>query len=243
MQHVLVVEDDPDINEMISRLIQSHGYRVSCASDGRAADCALARGDVDLMLLDLMLPGDDGLSICRRVRAHSSVPILLVTALGSEVDRVSGLEVGADDYIVKPFSHRELLARVRAVLRRSALASMFIDNPPAIWSFDGWQLDLVRRTLRDSNGMLVALTSAELALLATFCTHAQRVLPRDRLLYLLHGRNLGPFDRSIDIQVSRLRRKIESDIHNPTLIQTVRSSGYIFTAKPRLYAQESPAVE
>jgi two-component system OmpR family response regulator len=227
--HLLLVEDDPEISGMLSRFMLDHGFRVSRAEDGRAADRVLASSKIDLVVLDLMLPGEDGLSICRRLRAASTVPILMLSALGTETDRVVGLEMGADDYLPKPFSTRELLARVRAVLRRGHLVADESSRETDGFWFDGWKLDLATRQLTSPDGLRLPLTSGEFNLLAVFCRHARKVLSRDQLLDLVHGRAANLFDRSIDIQVSRLRRKIESDPKDPLLIKTVRFGGYMFT--------------
>jgi two-component system OmpR family response regulator len=181
-------------------------------------------------VLDLMLPGEDGLSICKRLRAHTQVPIIMLTAKGDEVDRILGLEMGADDYLAKPFNPRELLARVRAVLRRSAMVAL---NPvfhgARVLGFLGWRIDRVVRELRNSDGTRVVLTDAEFSLLQALCDRPGRILSRDQLLDVTQGRSAGMFDRSIDILISRLRRKIENDPHNPSIIKTVRSGGYVFT--------------
>lgn len=230
--HILVVEDDREIREMVSRFLVQNGYRVSVASDGRRMDSILASSRIDLIVLDIMLPGEDGLSLCRRLRSDSSLPIIMLTARAQEIDRIVGLELGADDYLPKPFNPRELLARIRAVLRRSATLSKGADKQaPKILSFAHWQLDLGSRRLRSPDGLRVPLTSGEFDLLVAFCQHPGRALTRDQLLDLTHGRAAKAFDRSIDIQVSRLRRKIEADPKDPLLIQTVRTGGYIFTAE------------
>ena len=185
---------------------------------------------VDLIVLDLMLPGEDGLSICKRLRTTSQVPIIMLTAKGDEVDRILGLEMGADDYLSKPFNPRELLARIRAVLRRSAAAAL---NPVAsgarALSFLGWRIDRVLRELTTADGTRVVLTDAEFSLLQALCERPGRILSRDQLLDVTQGRSAGVFERSIDILVSRLRRKIEDDPHHPNIIKTVRSGGYLFT--------------
>jgi two-component system OmpR family response regulator len=227
--HLLLVEDDPEISIMVSRFMTDYGFRVSRAVDGRALDRIMATETIDFVVLDVMLPGEDGLSICRRLRATSKVPILMLTALGGETDRVVGLEMGADDYLAKPFNPRELLARVRAVLRRGNRAELAPPARPATVVFDGWRMDMAAMQLHSPDGLRVALTSGEFSLLSIFCTHAQRVLSRDQLLDLLHGRAAAMFDRSIDIQVSRLRRKIEPDPRDPTMIKTIRYGGYMFT--------------
>jgi len=229
--HVLFVEDDPEIRALVAGFLGENGFRVSVAPDGREMDRILAVNRIDLLILDIMLPREDGLSLCRRVRASSQIPIVMLTARGSEIDRIVGLEMGADDYLAKPFSTHELLARIRAILRRvHAVAPSPPERRRSRLGFAGWQLDLGSRRLQSPDGTRVPLTGGEFELLVAFCEHPRRVLARDQLLDLTHGRAAVPFDRSIDIQVSRLRRKIEADPKDPTLIQTVRSGGYIFTA-------------
>ena len=228
--HILFVEDDPEIRAMVADLLKQEGYRVSAARDGREMDRMLEVSHIDLLILDIMLPREDGLSLCRRVRSASNVPIIMLTARGSEFDRVVGLEIGADDYLTKPFSTLELLARIRALLRRAqSLAPQ--TRPRAVMRFAGWKLDVGTRRLTSADGAQVPLTGGEFELLAAFCERPNRVLTRDQLLDLTRGRSPALFDRSIDIQVSRLRRKIEADPKDPLLIQTVRSGGYIFTAE------------
>jgi len=243
LPHLLLVEDDPEISVMVSGFMSDHGFRVTRAPDGRGIDRIVTAEKIDFVVLDIMLPGEDGLSLCRRLRAASAVPILMLTALGTETDRVVGLEMGADDYLTKPFSPRELLARVRAILRRGTLN----DLPPApratIVTFGGWRMDLATRQLHSPDGLRVPLTSGEFNLLAVFCQNARNVLSRDRLLDLLHGRSAVMFDRSIDIQVSRLRRKIEPDPRDPTLIKTVRYGGYVFTPKVETSGAEFAVLE
>jgi two-component system OmpR family response regulator len=192
---------------------------------------AVASGRFDLIVLDIMMPGEDGLSLCRRLRSMSRIPVVLLSAMSGETDRIVGLELGADDYICKPFSPRELLARVRAVLRRAGSAgAQGEDAGTSAFEFEGWRLDAVRRTLRNPEGALVELTAGEFSLLMAFASHAQQVLTRDQLLDLTRGREATVFDRSIDVQISRLRRKIEADPQAPVLIKTVRSGGYVFCA-------------
>lgn len=228
--HILTVEDDREIRTMVSRFLQKHGFRVSAADSARAMDKILSAARVDLLLLDIMLPGEDGLSICRRIRAQSAMPVIMLTASGEPTARVVGLEMGADDYIAKPFDPYELLARIKAVLRRAtAMPAAMEAGAPAIMRFLGWQLSIVARELHDPEKSRVILTSAEFDLLTAFCRHAQRTLTRDQLLDLTQGRVGVPLDRSIDILVSRIRRKIERDPRDPELIKTVRSGGYIFT--------------
>ena len=225
--HLLMVEDDADISVMVSRMMTEHGFRVSLAANGRTLDRVMSESRIDLVLLDLMLPGEDGLAICRRLRSVSTVPIIILTALGAEADRVVGLEMGADDYLTKPFSTRELLARVRAVLRRSKLTEIPA-RQTAVFVFDNWRLNLRTRQLRSPDGSQVPLTSVEFNILTVFCQHSGRLLSREQLLDLAHSRSPSLFDRSIDVQVSRLRRKLEPDPKDPTMIITVRNGGYMF---------------
>jgi len=231
--HLLVVDDDREIRGLVSQFLTKHGFRVTQARDGKEATRALEASRVDLVVLDLMMPGEDGLSICRRLRSDpttETLPIIMLTAMGEETDRVVGLEMGADDYLAKPFGPRELLARIKAVLRRSAGGPQAPGAPKgASLSFEGWTLDTAKRELRSPDGALVQLSAGEYDLLIAFVEHPQRVLNRDQLLDLARGRSAAPFDRSIDVQVSRLRRKIEPDPANPTMIKTVRGGGYMFT--------------
>ncbi|WP_341704335.1 response regulator [Ferrovibrio sp.] len=230
--HVLIVDDDHRIRAMLARFLTDHGLRVSQAGDGREmfARCADAR--IDVIVLDIMMPGEDGLSLCRRMRAQSPVPIILLTAMSNDTDRIIGLEIGADDYVVKPFNPRELLARIRAVTRRLDAASINSAERPvaAIYEFAGWRLNASRRTLTSPAGALTDLTSGEFDLLLAFLEHPQRSLTRDQLLDLAHGRMSQSYDRSIDVQISRLRRKIEADPQDPVFIKTIRNEGYFFTA-------------
>jgi len=227
--HILIVDDDREIRTLLMRFLGEHGYRVTPAADGKGMMAALRAGRFDLIVLDLMLPGEGGLQLCRRVRQEMTIPILMLTALSSEADRVLGLELGADDYLTKPFSPRELMARINAILRRAALASAEDASRPQAYGFGGWALEIGKRQLRSPQGTLLPLTSGEFDLLLAFVEHPQRVLSRDQLLDLTRGRSSVLFDRSIDVQVSRLRRKIEVDPNMPDLIKTVRSGGYIFT--------------
>ncbi|WP_422003231.1 response regulator [Reyranella sp.] len=225
----MLVEDDREIRTMVARFLEKRGLRVSAAGDAKGMDRLMQASRIDLIVLDLMLPGEDGLSICRRLRANSSVPIIMLTASGDPVARVVGLEMGADDYVPKPFEPNELLARIRAVLRRSNGLGQIPENQPTSMRFAGWHVNAVTRNLHNPEGSRVILTSAEFDLLLAFCRHPQRTLTRDQLLDLTQGRSGAPLDRSVDILVSRIRRKIESDPRNPELIKTVRSGGYIFT--------------
>ncbi len=234
--HVLFVEDDPEIRGLVADFLRQSGFRVTVAQDGEAMDRELSGNGVDLLILDIMLPKEDGLSLCRRVRASGNMPIIMLTARGTEIDRVVGLEMGADDYLTKPFSSHELLARVRALLRRSQYTAIEPRNRRrSVLAFADWRLDLVARRLHSRDGTRVPLTGGEFELLVAFCEHPHKVLTRDQLLeFTTRGKAVDTIDRSIDIQVSRLRRKIEKDPKDPVLIQTVRSGGYVFTAEVAL---------
>jgi two-component system OmpR family response regulator len=229
--HLLIVDDDRAIRDLLTKFFVQHGYRVSVAAEGRAMLQVLQAARIDLIVLDVMLPGEDGLSLCRRLRADSTIPIIMLTAKGEDTDRIVGLEMGADDYLPKDFNPRELLSRVRAVLRRST-------NPPAkelstssqVLEFHGWRIVLARRQLFSPAGALVPLRSGEYDLLLALVERPQRVLTRDQLLDLVRGRSANVFARSIDVQISRLRRKIEADPKEPAFIKTVRSGGYVFAA-------------
>jgi len=226
---ILVVDDAPEIRKIVSMTLVDNGFEVDTANDGEEMLKAMNGRDFDLVVLDLVLPGEDGLSLCRRLRAASSIPIVMLTGRGDDTDRIVGLEMGADDYLVKPFNPRELLARVRAVLRRSGEQAFGEpEGKEGVLKFEGWNLDLVRRKLRSPEDKDIELTAAEFDLLAVFARRAKRVLSRDQLLDLTKGRNASPFDRTIDVQLSRLRRKLEKDPRNPALIKTVRGVGYIF---------------
>jgi two-component system OmpR family response regulator len=228
--HLLIVDDDREIRDLLSRFLVKHGYRVDAAADGRAMDRLLANGRFDLVVLDIMLPGEDGLALCRRLRVESRIPIIMLTALSEDTERIIGLEMGADDYLAKPFNPRELLARIKAVLRRAGgRAGQPAEPAGAVLGFAGWRLDAARRELTSPDGVRVELTAGEFDLLLAFVEHPRRVLSRDQLLDLTKGRMAQPFDRAIDVQLSRLRRKIEADPKNPEIIKTVRAGGYIFT--------------
>ena len=230
--HILVVDDDREIRDLVQRFLRKHGFRVTTAADGREMRRAMETGRFDLIVLDLMLPGEDGLSLCRWVRSTSNLPVIMLTAMGEDTDRIIGLEMGADDYIPKPFNPRELLARVRAVLRRAESESPRGSAIVArVLTFDGWRIQPARRELFRPDGGLVPLTSGEFDLLLALAERPQRVLTRDQLLDLTRGRESIPFDRSIDVQISRLRRKIEDDPADPARIKTVRGGGYLFAAE------------
>jgi two-component system OmpR family response regulator len=229
--HILIVDDHREIRDLVSRALTKEGFRVSTAADGRAMRKALSDSRIDLILLDLMLPGEDGLSLCRAVRAESDIPIIMLTAKGDEVDRVIGLEMGADDYLGKPFGSRELIARIKAVLRRSRErpAEATSGERYQRYRFDRWTLDTSARELLRDDGVTVPLSTGEYDLLIALVERPQRVLSRDQLLDLARGRSVSGLDRSIDTQVSRLRKKLERDPGDPKVIKTVWGGGYMFT--------------
>ncbi len=228
--HILIVDDHREIRELVSRVLAKEGFRVSLAADGKAMRKLLADGRIDLILLDLMLPGEDGLALCRGLRTESNIPIIMLTAKGEEVDRVIGLEMGADDYLAKPFGSRELIARTKAVMRRSRMETSGEDRrKPKLFRFDGWALNTETRELLRDDGVAVPLSTGEYDLLLALVERPRRVLNRDQLLDLARGRSATALDRSIDTQVSRLRKKIETDPGDPKIIQTVWGGGYIFT--------------
>ena len=229
--HILIVDDHREIRDLVSRALIKEGFRASSAADGRAMQKVLADGRIDLILLDLMLPGEDGLSLCRKLRTESNVPIIMLTAKGEEVDRVIGLEIGADDYLPKPFGSRELIARIKAVLRRSRdkTAEAGTVHRPRYYHFDRWQLDTGARELLRADGVTVPLSTGEYDLLIAMVERPQHVLSRDQLLDLARGRAANAIDRSIDTQVSRLRKKLELDPSDPKIIKTVWGGGYMLT--------------
>jgi two-component system OmpR family response regulator len=237
--HVLVVDDEPRIRTMLRRYLVEEGFQVSDAADGAAMRTVLERETIHLVLLDLMMPGEDGLALARHIRQRSEIPIIMLTGKGDLIDRVVGLEAGADDYITKPFELREVLARIRTVMRRAGpraapatpLRAPAIDGMAnEILVFQGWRLDLIKRELKQSAGDLVSLTAGEFELLRVFARHPNRVLSRDQLIELVKGRDWAAYDRAVDTQVGRLRKKLEPDPGKPTLIKTVRGGGYIFAA-------------
>lgn len=232
-RHILVVDDHHDIRELLARYLNDNGFRVSVAASAEAARTAIERDGPDLIVLDIMMPGEDGLSFCRALAAGKSAPVIFLTAMASEVDRIVGLEIGADDYLVKPFNPRELLARIKAVLRRSGLADIGAPAASNATSlrFEDKVLDLATREVTGSDGVAIPLSTAEFRLLSVFLRHPGVVLSRDRLLQETAGRNGDALDRTIDNQISRLRRKIEPDPKAPSLIRTQWGDGYIFTAK------------
>jgi len=229
--HILVVDDHRDIRDGLTRYLEKSGMRATGVADAVAMDAALKVGSFDLIVLDVMMPGEDGLSVCRRLRANGQIPILMLTALGDETDRIVGLEMGADDYLPKPFNPRELLARIKAILRRTERKEISGGTLAGRrLFFDRWALDTDQRILSDDLGDGVKLTTAEFRLLTVFLERPRFVLSRDQLLDLTSGRSAQVFDRTIDNQISRLRRKIERDPSNPTLITTVWGGGYSFSA-------------
>ncbi|WP_432721713.1 response regulator [Jeongeupia wiesaeckerbachi] len=223
---LLVVDDDADLRALLSGYLGEQGFDVTEAGDGRAMAAALAVRAFDLVILDLMLPGDDGLTLCRNLRAESTVPILMLTARGDELDRIIGLEMGADDYLPKPFNPRELLARIKSILRRAHERSGEEKTVREL-AFAGWALDLGARHLIGSDGVVTPLSSGEFRLLSALAENANRVLSRDQLMDVLAGRESGPFDRTIDVMISRLRRRLGDDAREPVLIKTIRSEGYV----------------
>ena len=225
---ILLVDDDPEIRQLIGDFLVQHGFRIAGAANGAEMDRQIAAERPALVILDLMLPGEDGLAICRRLSASGRIPVIMLSALGEETDRIVGLELGADDYGRNPCSPRELLARVRAVLRRGEGAERV---GSATYRFAGWQLDPARRELRSPERVVVALSSGEFGLLMAFLQSPSRVLSRDQLLDLARGRDADSYDRAIDVQVSRLRRKL-ADHGGGELIVTVRNEGYMFAARP-----------
>ena len=229
--HILMVDDDQGIRDVVSDFLSMHGYRVETAGDAREMQRILDRGQVDLIILDIMLPGEDGLAICRRLSQVDSPPIIMLSAMGEDTDRIVGLELGADDYLAKPCNPRELLARVRAVLRR-AQARATAGSTGAGFEFAGWRLDPLRRDLRSPDDVTINLSSGEFSLLRAFIEHPQRILTRDQLLDYARGPDTEAFDRAIDVQISRLRRKLD-DGGGQDLVRTVRNEGYMFTAKVR----------
>ena len=233
IDHVLIVDDDRAIRELIADYLEKNGMRVSLAANGREMRNVLDDGAPDLIVLDLMMPGEDGLTLCRDLRAGKfrTVPVLMLTARGEETDRIIGLEMGADDYLAKPFAVRELLARIRSVLRRARMLppGMQVTETAAMLAFGEWRLDTTGRHLLDTDGTLVALSGAEYRLLRVFLDNPQRVLTRDQLLNLTQGRQSDPFDRSIDLLVSRLRQRLRDGAREPRYIKTLRNEGYVLS--------------
>ena len=229
--HILIVDDDREIRELLASYLEKNGMRTSLAANGRQMRAVLEQGSVDLIVLDLMLPGEDGLTLCRELRAGKwrTVPVLMLTARNEETDRIIGLEMGADDYLSKPFAVRELFARIRSVLRRARMlpTNLQVSEPAQFLVFGDWKLDTTARHLLDKDGTMVALSGAEYRLLRVFLDHPQRVLTRDQLLNLTQGRDADPFDRSIDLLISRLRQRLQDDAREPRYIKTLRSNAVV----------------
>jgi two-component system OmpR family response regulator len=230
--HILIVDDDAETRSLLQEYLQKQGYRVTAAADGKALRKALEIGRPDLIVLDLMLPGEDGLALCRDLRISSNLPVIMLTARGEETDRIVGLEMGADDYLGKPFNPRELLARIKSVLRRArSLPGHLEPETGKSIRFAGWTLDADTRNLTAPDGVVVPLSGSEFKLLRVFLAHPNRVLSRDQLIELMISREAGPFDRAIDVQVSRLRQRLRDDAREPRIIKTVRGEGYVLAAK------------
>jgi two-component system, OmpR family, response regulator len=232
--HILVVDDHREIRDPLAAYLKRHGFRVSAAADSRAARELLLRNSIDLVVLDIMMPGEDGLALCRELRVSTAVPVIFLTAMAEAADRISGLEIGADDYVVKPFEPRELVARIKAVLRRTNMLppKQRTENARKV-AFESWVFDLEKRELLGADSVAIPLSTADFRLLEVLVSRPNVVLTRDQLLDLTGGRSPQLFDRSIDNQVSRLRKKIEADPRRPTLIKTVRRDGYVFAADVR----------
>lgn len=235
---LLLVDDEPSLREPLADYLTRQGFQVRQAEDSSKARSALVEETPDLVLLDIMMPGEDGLSLCRHLTESKNIPVIFLTAKGEATDRIVGLEIGADDYVVKPFEPRELVARIRSVLRRASKATVAVPEEDALYEFDGWQLDPLKRRLIDPEGTVVPISSAEFRLLVAFLNHPRQVLDRDRLLDMVQGREAHLFDRAVDNQVSRLRRKVEVDSRDPKLIQTVWGGGYRLAADVRRIAPD-----
>jgi two-component system OmpR family response regulator len=229
--HILIVDDHQEIRDLLAKYLAKHGMRITVADGGVAMRRVLKASAIDLVVLDVMMPGEDGLSLCRFLRESTDQPVILLTAMAEETDRVVGLEIGADDYVTKPFNPRELLARIKAVLRRAnSLPKQRGETTAECYQFGNWRVDVAQREIVGRDDVAIPLSTAEFHLLAAFVKHPKMVLSRDRLLDLTKGKSANVFDRSIDNQVSRLRKKIEADPKKPTLIKTVWGGGYIFAA-------------
>ncbi|PJE78452.1 Transcriptional regulatory protein OmpR [invertebrate metagenome] len=236
-QHILIVDDNDEIRDLLGCYLRQHGFDISLAEDGKAMRNILAKETIALVVLDIMMPGEDGLSLCRHIQAVEGPPVIILSAMGEEADTIVGLEMGADDYVTKPFSPRALLARIKAVLRRTAMTNRpsIADKPDNEIRFKGWTLDVNQHQLQREDGLLVSLSTTEFRLLKAFVSHARQVLSRDQLMDITRGHESLPFDRSIDNQISRLRKKIEKDSRHPSLIKTVWGGGYMFTEKPTTF--------
>lgn len=233
-QHILIVDDDAGIRDLLGQFLQKHGFKTSLASGGEVMREILAKESIDLVILDIMMPGEDGITLCKQLRQYSQIPIIMLTAATDDIDRIIGLEMGADDYISKPFNPRELLARIKAILRRSAQTGSSIIKGSAdisTYSFSGWRFNKLERRLYSPDGIEISLSTGEYNLLLVFLKHPHHVLSRDQLLDLTRNRSAGPYDRSIDIQISRIRHKIEIDHKAPQIIKTVRGGGYVLSTE------------
>jgi two-component system, OmpR family, response regulator len=235
--HILIVDDDAETRRLLQTYLEKQGYRVTTAADGRALRKALETARPDLIVLDLMLPGEDGFEICRNLRTRSNLPVIMLTARGEETDRIVGLEMGADDYLGKPANPRELLARIKSVLRRArSLPENLEPEAAKTFRFAGWALDVATRNLTAPDSVVVPLSGTEFKLLRVFLAHPDRVLSRDQLIDLMISRDAGPFDRAIDVQVSRLRQRLREDAREPQIIKTVRGEGYVLAAKVEAFS-------
>ena len=231
LDHILVVDDDRELRSLLAAYLQKQGYRVTAVADGKAMRAAMSSSHPDVVVLDIMLPGEDGLSLCRDLRARSEIPIIMLTARTDETDRIVGLELGADDYIPKPFNPRELLARIKSVLRRArSLPENLKPDHVSQFRFANWSLDTATRNLISPDGVVVALSGTEFRLLRIFLDHPNSVLARDQLIDLMLSRDAGPYDRAIDVQVSRLRQRLGEGAREPGIIKTVRGPGYVLAA-------------
>ena len=245
--HILIVDDDRDIRGLLADYLEKQGLRCTTAADGREMKTALEQHRIDLIVLDIMMPGEDGLTLCRNLRAAggppANTPILMLTARGDDMDRILGLEMGADDYLTKPFVPRELYARIRAVLRRTRALPPNLDAAPLAHArelhFAQWRLDTINRHLIDATGIAVALSGAEYRMLSIFLSHPQKVLSRDQLMELTQGREAELFDRSIDLQISRLRQRLGDNAREPTIIKTIRNEGYVLAVEVSTVAPDS----
>lgn len=229
--HILLVDDEPSIREPLTLYLEKQGFRVTACENAALARSALLSYQIELVILDIMMPGEDGLSLCRSLASNDGPPVILLSAKDEEMDRIIGLEIGADDYIAKPFSPRELVARIKTVLRRAGNNMVNIDVEQIAYSFDGWTLKIREQKLFSPDGTLVPLSTGEFNLLKIFLERSGQLLERDQLLDLTKGREGGPFDRAIDNAISRLRRKIEKDPKKPEIIKTIWGGGYSFAAK------------
>lgn len=232
--HILVIDDDPDICKLIADFFQKNDFHVTISNNGKGLQEILERHKIDLIVLDLLLPDEDGLVVCRNLRSRSNIPVIILSSRGEEMDRIIGLEMGADDYLPKPFHPRELLARIKSVLRRSRSLPEEAGSPDdsnARYRFAGWSLDVPTRQLFSPSGEKIFLSGGEFALLRVLLSHPNKVLTRDQLLTLSHGREIEPYDRTIDMQISRLRKRLRDDPKSPEFIKTVRSLGYVFSIR------------